>query len=442
MPNYSRRAKYIAALEELVAHRLRRRVLRKMQGVDDAMQDVSDIVVVRHLVLIRSRRYLFRNKRNRGIPFDVFALDAPMESRRNQISHRIPHLQESEFLRKYRMTRVQFDSLLGLIVDHPVFNQGIKSSTPGRSQVPKNQLMVLLNFLGQESCTAALTRSTHFTGYGTMYLFCDRVVEAICSLRDKVVFWPDASERKQIGLRFKVNFGFPNCVGIGDGTLLPLKRVPQSADAPDYSGRKLGHSITMFIINDDTLRIRSYLAGWPGSVHDNRVFGKMRVSRFHTEHFSDDEYMLSDSAVENCPFVVSAFKKPPLKSMPVMEEKFNTKLARPRVRSEHTIGVLKGRFPFLKKICFNITDDPESMMRILRYIDCCVILHNLLIPEEKEINETPEWYEDDGYTSDADDASRVPTGVDQLDRLIPIGSRKDERRRRLQTYFEYNEYCL
>ena len=128
--------------------------------------------------------------------------------------------------------------------------------------------------------------------------------------------------------------------------------------------------------------------------------------------------------------------------MPVMEEKFNTKLARPRVRSEHTIGVLKGRFPFLKKICFNITDDPESMMRILRYIDCCVILHNLLIPEEKEINETPEWYEDDGNTSDADDASRVPTGVDQLDRLIPIGSRKDERRRRLQTYFEYNEYCL
>ena len=59
MPNYSRRAKYIAALEELIVHRLRRRVLRKMHGVDDAMQDISDIVVVRHLVLIRSRRYLF-----------------------------------------------------------------------------------------------------------------------------------------------------------------------------------------------------------------------------------------------------------------------------------------------------------------------------------------------------------------------------------------------
>ena len=80
------------------------------------------------------------------------------------------------------------------------------------------------------------------------------------------------------------------------------------------------------------------------------------------------------------------------------------------------------------------------MVRILKYIDCCVILHNLLIYEGKDSN--LEWYDDDGYTSDADDASRVPTGADMLDRLIPEGSRKDERRRRLQTYFEYNEYCL
>ena len=56
MPNYSRRAKYIATVEELTVHRLHRRVLQKMQGVDNAMQDISDIFVVRHLVLIRSRK--------------------------------------------------------------------------------------------------------------------------------------------------------------------------------------------------------------------------------------------------------------------------------------------------------------------------------------------------------------------------------------------------
>lgn len=126
-----------------------------------------------------------------------------------------------------------------------------------------------------------------------------------------------------------IKFDFQNCIGIGERTLLPLARIPLSVDAPDYSGRKLGHSITMFIINDDHLRIRSYLAGWLGSVYENRIFGKMHVSKLHEEHFSPNEYMLSDSAVENCSFVVSVFKKPPLKSIPVMEEKFNTKLASP-----------------------------------------------------------------------------------------------------------------
>ena len=65
------------------------------------------------------------------------------------------------------------------------------------------------------------------------------------------------------------------------------------------------------------------------------------------------------------------------------------------------------------------------MVRILKFIDCCVILHNLLIYEGKDSN--LDWYDNDGYTSDADDASRVPTGADMLDRLIPEGNRKDER---------------
>ena len=59
--------------------------MQEMQGVDNAIQDVSDNLVVRHLILIRSRRYLFQNKNNRGMAFDVFSLDAPMESVRSQI---------------------------------------------------------------------------------------------------------------------------------------------------------------------------------------------------------------------------------------------------------------------------------------------------------------------------------------------------------------------
>ena len=95
------------------------------------------------------------------------------------------------------------------------------------------------------------TRSSLFVGYGTHYLFLERAVKAICSLREKVVYWPDADERKAISSRMASEYGFPNCVGMGDGTLFPLAFAPATRDAADYSGRKYGYSITCFIINDD-----------------------------------------------------------------------------------------------------------------------------------------------------------------------------------------------
>ena len=268
----------------------------------------------------------------------------------------------------------------------------------------------------------------------------ERAVEAICSLHRETVYWPDEEERKVISEQMQKNYDFINCVGMGDGTLFPLAYAPCTPDASDYSGRKYGYSITCFIINDDKRRIRSYLAGWPGSTHDNRVFGKMRVNRHPASHFSPTEYILSDSALENCSFVVAAFKKPYLKMLPREDERFNNKLASARIIAEHTIGILNGRFPCLKRIRMRITDEKESMKKILQMIDCCIILHNLLIPEDGGDDVDEEWL-DNGDISDVDDDTRVPGPRDRLYRPLPQGSRKDERRRRLQTYLELKEYC-
>ena len=79
------------------------------------------------------------------------------------------------------------------------------------------------------------------------------------------------------------------------------------------------------------------------------------------------------------------------------------------------------------------------MVRILKYIDCCVILHNLLIKLGGD-SEMDFFWNDDEDISDVDDCDRVPTATDMLYRPVPQGSSKDERRKRLQRYFEYKEY--
>jgi DDE superfamily endonuclease len=67
--------------------------------------------------------------------------------------------------------------------------------------------------------------------------------------------------------------------------------------------------------------------------------------------------LVGDSVFENQWFVVSAFKKPRDQSIPRKQEKFNEKLAKLHIISEHCIGMLKGRFPWLQSIRLKITEE-------------------------------------------------------------------------------------
>ena len=62
------------------------------------------------------------------------------------------------------------------------------------------------------------------------------------------------------------------------------------------------------------------------------------------------------------------------------QEAFNTLLSKPRVKSEHCIGILKGRFPFLKAIRM-LLGNKLHMDRIIKYVRGSVVLHNFLVSE-------------------------------------------------------------
>jgi DDE superfamily endonuclease len=205
-----------------------------------------------------------------------------------------------------------------------------------------------------------------------------------------------------------------------------LSTRPESKDAPDYSGCKLGYSISTLVVCDDQRKIRYYLGGWPGSTHDNRVFRNSVLYHDNARFFSNNQYLLADTAYTNTTFMVSTYKKPNGGSLNNIEELFNTALARPRVLSEHCIGVWKGRFPFLKGIRMKITDDTNSLKHILRMLDTCVILHNFLIEQNDEPSES--WMDVDG----ADDGGNVDDDGEQ--RTINPNQINDLRRQQLHDY--------
>jgi hypothetical protein len=97
------------------------------------------------------------------------------------------------------------------------------------------------------------------------------------------------------------------------------------------------------------------VVGWPGSVHDNRVWRNSPPYQKVNTYFRHNEYLLGDSAFQPSRVMVPAFKKPVGRVMDPNESKFNRKLASPRIKSEHCIGLLKTRFQFLKGIRSKLT---------------------------------------------------------------------------------------
>jgi hypothetical protein len=104
----------------------------------------------------------------------------------------------------------------------------------------------------------------------------DCVVMALNNAQKEYIFWPDAEKRREIAQRIESNYHLPNCPMMMDGMLLHLSLTPESQDASDYHGRKFLHSLTVNVLNDDRMKIRAYLAGFPVSAHDNCVWKIMK----------------------------------------------------------------------------------------------------------------------------------------------------------------------
>ncbi len=106
--------------------------------------------------------------------------------------------------------------------------------------------------------------------------------------------------------------------------------------------------------------------------------------------------MLGDSAYTPSQYLVPSLKRAANEHLEGEREYFNRTLAKVRMRVEHAIGILKGRFPVLKWIRV-LLKSREDMVRILDIVHACAILHNYLINErvpdswiEQESNDTNE----------------------------------------------------
>ncbi len=109
-----------------------------------------------------------------------------------------------------------------------------------------------------------------------------------------------------------------------------------------------------------------------------------------------------------------------------------------RIISELCIGILKRCFQWLQSIHLSITNNKNSIQKILELIEATILLHNMLIDYDED--DKDDWIDCDDF-SEIDDAEMAPyLPGNALYEAILVGAPKDERRTRLIYYFKEHFY--
>lgn len=328
---------------------------------------------------------------------------APVPKDASWLTTVLPEVDDLRFRSLLRVSRVAFGMILAAIADDDVF----KNRSPFAQRPIEVQLMVSLRRFGCYGNGASYKSIAHLFGIseGSVHTFTKRVVSALCRIKDKHVIWPSEPEKEQHKRRVLRDFGFPDCIGIVDGTHLNLDLKPV-VEGEAYFSRKSRYGISSMVVCTVDFRIIYTCTGAPASVHDTRVWRNSHLARNIEQYFAPHEYLLADSGYPLSPQCIIPYKKP--HSRVPRNTKFNYYLSRLRIKVEHCIGILKGRFQSLRGFRFLLVK-PRHNKDVVQWFDACVVLHNMLLEDdawnECSTDDNDDIEEDEGGTIDVRDTS-------------------------------------
>ena len=132
------------------------------------------------------------------------------------------------------------------------------------------------------------------------------------------------------------------------------------------------------VMCDHNLKFTDVLVGWPGSVHDARVFNNSSLPDWLDE-LPREYHVLGDSAYPLSERLLTPYRELP--DIAVQERQFNIKHSKTRVDVERSIGLLKVKWRRLKHLDMDVGPLMNSV------IMACCLLHNFVLGREEVVEE-------------------------------------------------------
>jgi hypothetical protein len=307
----------------------------------------------------------------------------------------LPSYDDVRFKKVMRMFPENFEKLVNLLSSHSIFQtNSVKKQAP-----VELQLAVFLRRLGSKEDVFSIC-SRYGIAEGTVLLYCKRIMKAIISHKSDYIKWPtNEQDREFVHDGFKSIGGIEDIIGTIDGTHFILQNAPKK-EKYLYFTRKKRYALHCQGIVDHRGIFIGYDVGWPGSVHDAKVY---RNSHFYLNRSSlikGNDFLIGDSAYPLSPFLIKPFSKPNENQI-----EFNRIFSSHRIVVEHSFGRIKNRFGGIKEISV------KKISTAVNMIDCSIILHNFLelhddlwVDCENNDNSEEDNNESDNYNNDNEES--------------------------------------
>ena len=251
-----------------------------------------------------------------------------------------------------------------------------REGSGGTPQKPLHERLLMVLWYQASQDKYAAIADNFGMDKSTANLSIRNLLSFICTyLCDKLIHWPTRDEQEEMQALYMDLYNFPGIVGMIDGTHVQIRKPDERGY--DYYNRKDYYSVVLQVVCRENLLFTDVYAGWPGKVHDARVFRHSPLFERGRYLCTNNGHILADSACPTLEWVLLPFHDNG--HLTAAQSTFNREHSKLRSAVERAIGQYKGRFPRLQNL------DQRNMETIVSTIIAACVMHNICIMQNDQV---------------------------------------------------------